>query len=188
MVNRATASTIGIVIAVISFAPNEGCARSAGAGGATAHGAVGLGAPRPINRGLGTGLGGSRFSAIPRSEFRVPRRDHRFRAFGFPVWPLEDCGGCYGAAPYDYGAAVYDYGAAPYIYGAAPYGNDVTSSLYSSFLLPPHRRPDPSEVPSPVSGNTSNRVVTGDDLIVTGLETLPRGRWHVLPRPRPSGD
>ena len=54
MVNRMIAATIGFLIAVISFAPNEACARSAGSGGAIGRGAVGLGPSRSINRSGGT--------------------------------------------------------------------------------------------------------------------------------------
>jgi hypothetical protein len=82
MVNRMIAATIGFLIAVSSFAPNEACARSAGAGGVIGRGAVGLGASRSINRSIGPGLGWSRFSAHPfRPRNFALRRDLRLRRF-----------------------------------------------------------------------------------------------------------
>jgi hypothetical protein len=83
----------------ISFAPNEACARSAGAGGVIGRDAVGLGASRSINRSIGPGLGWSRFSAHPfRARNFALRRDLRLRRFWFPgVWP-DGCrldGSCY---------------------------------------------------------------------------------------------
>jgi hypothetical protein len=208
MVNRAIAATIGILLAGISFAPDEGYARSAGGGGggATAHGPVALVAPRPINRGVGPGSGGNRVSANPTQNF-APRRDRRFRRFGFPGWPVEDCEGCYGALggaepydyvpesydygpmPYDYGAVPYDYGAQPHDYGGAPY--DYRAVLYDRYLLRPFQpgtHAVPSEFRSPGLGNTSDRGVTGDYWVILGSEPLPRGRWHVLHRPWPEGE
>jgi hypothetical protein len=79
MVNRMIAATIALLIAVISFAPNEACAKSAGSGGAIGHGAIGLGASRWINRNIGPGLGWSRFSA------------HPFRARNFALRPSAGC-------------------------------------------------------------------------------------------------
>ena len=116
MVNRMIAATIAFLIAVISFAPNEACARSAGSGGAIGHGAIGLGASRSINRNIGPGLGWSRFSAHPfRSRNFALRRNLRLRRFWSPgVWP-DGClldGSCYevpgGAGPYDNGLTSSD--------------------------------------------------------------------------------
>jgi hypothetical protein len=193
MVNRAIAATIGILIAVNFVGPNKACARSAGAGGAIAHGAVGLGGSQSIHRGIGPGLGGSRFSANPAQNF-APRRDRRFGRSGFPGWPLEDCGGCYGAPgdvePYDYGAEPYQFDVPPYDNVAGPYNNDVTFSEPPLFLLRPPRRfqPETYVVPSEISsvglGNTSDRAVTFDDWAVLGPEPKQSARWH-LHRPRP---
>jgi hypothetical protein len=109
MFSRTTAA----IIAIMSCASNETFARSAGAGGATAHGVVGLGAPRSINRGVGPGLGWSRFPAI-RARNLALRRGLRFRRTWFPgVWP-DDC--------FSYGSCYQVPG------GAEPYENDVTSS------------------------------------------------------------
>jgi hypothetical protein len=177
VVNRTIASTIGILFAVISFAPNEACARSAGAGGATAHGAAGLGASRSINRGIGPGLGWSRFSAN-RSHVRnfASRRDLRFRQFWSPgVWP-DGClfyGGCYEMPG-----------------GPESYDNDVTPSgpppaiivLRPTCRFQPETYVVPSEgggersvkvirclpvdgFPAPGLGNTSDRAVTGDGAV-----------------------
>ena len=172
MFSRTTAAIIGILIAVMSIASNETFARSAGAGGATAHGVVGPAAPRSINRGVGPGLGWSRFPAN-RARFAL-RRGLRFRRTWFAgVWP-DDCfsyGGCYGVPG-----------------GAEPYDNDVTSSgpppvvivLRPPCRLQPEKYVVPSEdggersvkvvrclpaagLPSPRLGNTSIRAVTDAD-------------------------
>jgi hypothetical protein len=174
MVNRMIAATIAFLIAVISFAPNEACARSAGSGGAIGRGAIGLGASRSINRNIGPGLGWSRFSALPfRARNFALRRDLRLRRFWSPgVWP-DGClldGSCYEVPG-----------------GAEPYDNGVTSSgpppavivLRPSCRLQPERYVVPSEsggersvkvirclpatgFPAAGSGNTSVRAVTGD--------------------------
>ena len=174
MVNRMIAATMGLLIAVISFAANEACARSAGIGGATSHGAVGLGASRSINRSIGRGLGWSRFSANPfRARNFALRRDPRLRRFWFPgVWP-DGCllyGGCYEVPG-----------------SAEPYDNGVTSSgpspavivIRPSCRLQPETYLVPSEsggesvkvirclpgagIPAAGSRNTLDREVTKDD-------------------------
>jgi hypothetical protein len=108
MVNRTIAALIGILITVTSFAPNEAYARSAGGGAAMVHGAVGLrSVGRSINRGMGPGLGWSRFSAN-RARIFALRRGLRLRRSWYGGGWLDNClwyGGCYelpGAAePYD---------------------------------------------------------------------------------------
>ena len=175
MVNRMIAATIALLIAVISFAPNEACAKSAGSGGAIGHGAIGLGASRWINRNIGPGLGWSRFSAHSfRARNVALRRDLRLRRFWFPgVWP-DGClldGSCYEVPG-----------------GAEPYDNGVTSSgpppavivLRPSCRLQPEKYVVPSEsggersvkvirclpaagFPATGSGNTSVRAVTEDN-------------------------
>jgi hypothetical protein len=169
MVNRMIAATIALLIAVLSFAPNEACARSAGSGG------IGPGASRSINRGIGPGLGWSRFSARPfRARNFALRRGLRFRRFWFPgVWP-DGClldGSCYEGPG-----------------SAEPYDNGVTSSgpppavivLRPSCRFQPEKYVVPSEsggersvkvirclpgagFPAAGSGNASVRAVTRDD-------------------------
>jgi len=150
MVNRTIASTIGILFAVISFAPNEACARSAGAGAATARGAVGLGASQSINRGIGPRLAWSRFSANPpHARNFALRRDLRFRQFWSPaVWP-DGClllGGCYEVAG-----------------GPEPYDNDVIPSAPAPAIIvlrPACRfQPETYVVPSEGGGERSVKVI-----------------------------
>ena len=173
MINRMIAATIAFLIAVISFAPNEACARSAGARGGIGHGPVGLGVSRSINRSIGPGFGWSRFSAHPfRARNFALRRDLRLRRFWFPgVWP-DGClldGSCYEVPG-----------------GAEPYDNGVTSSgpppaaivLRPSCRLQPETYVVPSEsggerkvkvircLPGAGSGNMSVRAVTRGDASV----------------------
>src|SRR5215813_12742551 len=134
----------------ISFAPNEACARSAGARGGIGHGPVGLGASRSINRSIGPGFGWSRFSAHPfRARNFALRRDPRLRRFWFPgVWP-DGClldGGCYEVPG-----------------GAEPYDNGVTSSGPPPVVIvlrPPCRlQPEKYVVPSESGGERSVKVI-----------------------------
>jgi hypothetical protein len=174
MVNRTTAATIGILIAVMSVASNEACARSAGAGGATAHGAVGLGSVgRSINRGMGPGLGWSRFSAN-RARIFALRRGLRLRRSWYGGGWLDNClwyGGCYELP----GAAE------PYDNYATPSGPPpAVIVLRPPCRLQPERYVVPSEdggersvkvirclpvagFPSSQLGSTSVRAVTGDE-------------------------
>jgi len=168
MVNRTIAATIAILIALIFFASNEACARSAGAGGATAHSAVGLGASRSINRSIGPGFGWSRFSAHPfRARNFALRRDPRLRRFWFPgVWPdgclLDDS--CYEVPG-----------------GAEPYDNGVTSSGPPPAVIvlrPPCRlQPEKYVVPSESGGERSVKVIRC--LPATGFPAAGSGNTSV---------
>jgi hypothetical protein len=147
MVNRTIAALIGSLITITSFAPNEAYARSAGGGGAMAHGLVGLGSVgRSINRGMGPGLGWSRFSAN-RGRIFALRRGLRLRWYG-GGW-LDNClwyGGCYELP----GAAE------PYDNYATPSGPPPAVIV----LRPPCRsRPETYMVPSEDGGERNVRVV-----------------------------
>jgi hypothetical protein len=146
MLSRTTVAIIAVLIAVMSFASNEAFARSAGGGGA--HGVVGLGAPRSINRGGGPGLGWGRFPAIRARNFALGR-GLRFRRTWFGgAWP-DDCfsyGGCYQVPG-----------------GVEPYDNDVNSlgpPPTVIVLRPPCRlQPEKYVVPSEDGGERSVKVI-----------------------------